>query len=157
MASFLLAVAFTHHNCYNRNLSYIFWSKMNGHSFYNIRKRTLGMKNIGNIFKTDMKNIGTNWVAAILIGGLILLPSLYAWVNIKAMWDPYSQTDQIPVGIVNEDNGKNGRDKENHAGDEIVDNLKENNDMGWKFVDREEAMDKVEYGDYFAVIGIPED
>jgi len=115
------------------------------------------MKNIGNIFKTDMKNIGTNWVAAILIGGLILLPSLYAWVNIKAMWDPYSQTDQIPVGIVNEDAGAMVRDKEIHAGDELVDNLKENNDMDWKFVDREKAMDKVEYGDYFAVIVIPED
>src|SRR5690625_2557941 len=130
---------------------------MNGHSFYNIRKRTLGMKNIGNIFKTDMKNIGTNWVAAILIGGLILLPSLYAWVNIKAMWDPYSQTDQIPVGIVNEDAGAMVRDKEIHAGDELVDNIKENNDMNWKFVDREKAIDKVGYGDYFAVIVIPED
>src|SRR5699024_9445106 len=157
MASFLISVALTDHNCYNRNLSYISWPKMNGHSFYNIRKRTLGMKNIGNIFKTDMKDIGTKWVAAILIGGLILLPSRYAWVNIKAMWDPYSQTDQIPVGIVNEDTGSMVRDKEIHAGDELVDNLKENNDMDWKFVDREEAMDKVEYGDYFAVIVIPED
>src|SRR5690625_4027130 len=73
------------------------------------------------------------------------------------MWDPYSQTDQIPVGIVNEDTGAMVRDKEIHAGDELVDNLKENNDMDWKFVDREKAMDKVEYGDYFAVIVIPED
>src|SRR5699024_5821376 len=107
------------------------------------RKRALGMKNIVNIFKTDLKNIGTNWVAAILIGGLILLPSLYAWFNIEAMWDPYSQTNQIPVGVVNEDSGTTVRGKDINAGDELIDTLKDNNDMDWKFVDREEAMDKV--------------
>ncbi|HLR65954.1 YhgE/Pip domain-containing protein [Virgibacillus alimentarius] len=114
------------------------------------------MKNIMNIFKTDMKNIGTNWVAAILIGGLIILPSLYAWLNIKASWDPYGQTDQIPVGVVNEDKGATVRDEEIHVGDELVDTLKNNDDMDWKFVDRDKAMKNVEYGDYFAVIVIPE-
>ncbi|WP_188456705.1 YhgE/Pip domain-containing protein [Virgibacillus oceani] len=115
------------------------------------------MKNIFRIFKTDGKNIGTNWVAAILIGGLILLPSLYAWFNIKASWDPYSQTDQIPVGVVNEDQGAMVRDQEIHVGDDLVDTLQNNNDMDWQFVDRDEAMDKVDYGDYFAVIVIPKD
>lgn len=114
------------------------------------------MKNIGSIFKTDMKNIGTNWVAAILIGGLILLPSLYAWFNIKAMWDPYSQTDQIPVAVVNEDIGATVRGKDIDVGKELVEELEDNEDMDWKFVDREEAMDKVEYGDYYAAIVIPE-
>ncbi|MBM7587457.1 putative membrane protein [Bacillus pakistanensis] len=108
------------------------------------------------IFTKDIKNIFTNWVAAILIGGLTLLPSLYAWFNIEASWDPYSQTDQLPVGIVNEDTGATVRDKEIHIGDEIVKELKKNDDMDWQFVDRKEAMDKVEYGDYFAVIVIPE-
>lgn len=115
------------------------------------------MKNIWKIFKTDGKNIGTNWVAAVLIGGLILLPSLYAWFNIAASWDPYSQTDQIPVGVVNEDAGAMVRDKEIDVGKDLVHTLKKNDDMDWQFVDREEAMDKVDYGDYYAVIVIPED
>lgn len=63
------------------------------------------MKNSWKIYFQDLKNISRNWVAAILIGGLILLPSLYAWFNIEASWDPYSQTDQIPIGVVNEDSG----------------------------------------------------
>ncbi|MEK9197207.1 YhgE/Pip domain-containing protein [Ureibacillus sp. 179-F W5.1 NHS] len=108
------------------------------------------------IFKKDIKSIITNWVAAILIGGLMLLPSLYAWFNIKASWDPYSQTDQLPVAVVNEDTGATVRDQELHIGDEVVKELKDNNDMDWHFVDRKEAMDKVEYGDYFAAIIIPE-
>lgn len=114
------------------------------------------MSSMWSIFKKDIKSIITNWVAAILIGGLMLLPSLYAWFNIKASWDPYSQTDQLPVAVVNEDTGATVRDQELHIGDEVVKELKDNNDMDWHFVDRKEAMDKVEYGDYFAAIIIPE-
>src|SRR5699024_9406814 len=61
------------------------------------------------------------------------------------------------VGIVNEDTGSMVRDKEIHAGDELRGNLKENNDMDWKLVDRENAMAQVENGDYLAVIVIPEE
>lgn len=104
----------------------------------------------------DIRSIFTNWVAAVLIGGLTLLPSLYAWFNIEASWDPYSQTDQLPVGIVNEDAGAVVRDKEIHIGDDIVKELKKNDDMDWHFDNRKDAMDKVEYGDYFAVIVIPD-
>ncbi|MBY7145031.1 YhgE/Pip domain-containing protein [Virgibacillus sp. NKC19-3] len=114
------------------------------------------MKNSWNIFKNDGKNVGTNWVAAILIGGLILLPSLYAWLNIKAAWDPYGQTDQIPIGVVDEDVGSNVRDEDINVGDELVDTLKDNDSMDWQFTDRDTAMENLEYGDYFAVIIIPE-
>ncbi|WP_373894247.1 YhgE/Pip family protein [Virgibacillus natechei] len=114
------------------------------------------MKNSWNIFKNDGKNIGTNWVAAILIGGLILLPSLYAWFNIKAAWDPYGQTDQIPIGVVDEDVGANVRGEDINVGDDLVDTLKDNKSMDWQFTDRETAMENIEYGDYFAVIIIPE-
>ncbi|MGG4167994.1 YhgE/Pip domain-containing protein [Rossellomorea vietnamensis] len=115
------------------------------------------MRNSWRIFTRDIKNVSRNWVAAFLIGGLMLLPSLYAWFNIGASWDPYSKTDQLPVGIVNEDNGAELRDEKLNIGMELVKELKKNNDMNWKFVDRNKAMDRVEYGEYFAVIIIPSD
>ncbi|MBP1914524.1 putative membrane protein [Lederbergia galactosidilyticus] len=115
------------------------------------------MKNSLNIYKVDLKNIATNWAAMILIGGLAILPSLYAWFNIAAMWDPYSNTGNLPIGIVNEDKGATVRDQEINAGKEIVDSLKDNKNMQWYFTDRKDAMDKVEYGDYFAIVIIPED
>ena len=115
------------------------------------------MKNSMHLYLKDLKNISTNWVAAILIGGLMILPSLYAWMNIKASWDPYGQTDQIKVGVVNNDTGSTVRDEEIHVGNEIVEQLKDNDSMDWQFVDEETAMDKVEYGDYYAVIVIPDD
>lgn len=92
----------------------------------------------------------------ILILGLAVLPSLYAWFNIKASWDPYSQTDQLPVAVVNEDQGAVVRDKDIDVGQELVDNLKDEESFDWQFTDRDEAMDKLEYGDYYAVIVIPD-
>lgn len=115
------------------------------------------VKNVWNIYKNDIKNISTNWVAAIVIGGLLFLPSLYAWFNIKASWDPYGQTEQIPVALVNEDQGAKVRDDEIDVGQQLVDELKEDESLDWKFVDRTTAMDKVEYGDYFAAVIIPKD
>ncbi|WP_274308820.1 YhgE/Pip domain-containing protein [Solibacillus daqui] len=114
------------------------------------------MKNSWNIFKSDIRNISRNWVAAILIGGLVFLPSLYAWLNIYASWDPYAKTDQLPVAIVNEDAGANVRGEQLNVGNELIDTLKNNQDMKWSFTSRKDAMKKVEYGDYFAVIIIPE-
>jgi len=114
------------------------------------------MKNIWKIYSTDIRKTATNWMALIIIGGLIILPSLYAWFNIKASWDPYGQLDQLPVGIVNEDQGAMVRDQKIHVGDDLEETLKDNDSLDWHFDDRETAMDKVKYGDYFAVIIIPE-
>lgn len=115
------------------------------------------MNKILHIYTNDMRNVIKNWAAAILIGGLIFLPSLYAWLNINAMWDPYSRTGNLPVGIVNEDVGATVRDQRIDVGAALVTSLKENSSMQWHFASREKAMDKVEYGDYFATIIIPKD
>ncbi|GAB4073874.1 YhgE/Pip domain-containing protein [Barrientosiimonas marina] len=114
------------------------------------------MKNSWKIYSKDMNNIVKNWVAAMIIGGLIILPSLYAWLNIYMSWDPYGNTDQIPIGVVNEDTGAEVQDETIDVGDELVDTLKDNDKMDWQFTDREKAMDKLEHSDYFAVILIPE-
>lgn len=115
------------------------------------------MKNSWHIFLEDWKNIMTNWVVAVVIGGLIVLPSLYAWFNIKASWDPYSQTDQIPVGVVNEDEGATIRENDIDVGGELIATLKKNESFDWHFLKREEALDELEYGDLYAVIIIPKD
>ncbi|MFC0300628.1 YhgE/Pip family protein [Virgibacillus soli] len=115
------------------------------------------MRKSWHIFSTDIRKLLVNWVACVIIGGLIILPSLYAWFNIKASWDPYAQTDQIPVGIVNEDVGATVRDDDIHVGDQLVDTLKKNNSFEWHFVNEENAMDRLEYGDYYATVIIPKD
>lgn len=113
------------------------------------------IQNIIKIYTNDLKNIATNWVAMVLIGGLIFLPSLYAWFNIYASWDPYGQTNQMQVAIVNEDEGATVQGEDINVGDELVINLSTNKNFDWKFTKREEAIDKVRMGDYFAAVIIP--
>ncbi|MBM6839029.1 DUF3533 domain-containing protein, partial [Clostridium saudiense] len=90
---------------------------------------------------------------------LCIIPSLYAWFNIKASWDPYAQeaTSGIKIGVVNLDKGANFNGKEINIGDEVVENLKDNKQLGWQFVSAEESEKNIENGIYYASITIPED
>src|SRR5690625_588056 len=121
-----------------------------------INKDETMMKKFWGIFQADLQSIVKNPTVAIILGGLIILPSLYAWLNIFASWDPYAKTNQIPVGIVNEDVGAIIRGNDIHVGNELVDSLRDNNDFQWEFVDRDRAMKEVEYGNYYAVIIVPD-
>ena len=116
------------------------------------------MRNSFRIFRIDLGKILSNWVSLVVIGGLIFLPSLYAWVNIYASWDPYGNTKGIKVAIVNEDVGGSIRDTEINIGKDVVKSLTENNALGWVFYDtREEGMAAVTKGDVYATLIIPAD
>lgn len=115
------------------------------------------MKTIFDIYKNDIRNIFTNWVALIVIVALMILPSLYAWFNIKASWDPYSNTSGILVAVVNNDQGVEYDGKQINIGNKLTNELKENENIGWTFVDQEEADKGVKYAKYYASVTIPED
>ena len=53
------------------------------------------MKNIFQIFYHDIKKIRKNVIALIVILGITIVPSLYAWFNIAASWDPYGNTGDL--------------------------------------------------------------
>lgn len=114
------------------------------------------MKPILRIYARDIRNIATNWVAAVIILGLVFLPSLYAWFNIEASWDPYSQTGGIAVAVANNDKGTTLRGSPLDLGSKVISSLQENHNIGWTFVDEEEALQGVKHGDYYACIIIPE-
>lgn len=61
------------------------------------------MKNIWKIFRADVSHIKNNVIALIVILGLTVVPALYAWFNIAASWDPYSNTGGIRVAVANAD------------------------------------------------------
>jgi len=113
------------------------------------------VKKIFTIYGSDLRGIITNWAAAIIISGLIFLPSLYAWFNIGASWDPYGQTSGIKIAIVNEDTGTSMRGQSIALGQEIVTSLHENHSIDWVFTDRDIAIRGLKYGKYYAVIVIP--
>lgn len=113
--------------------------------------------NILKVFKRDMKAIIKNPIALLIIGGICFIPSLYAWVNIAACWDPYENTSTVPIAVVNNDKGASFDGKEMNIGDEVIDELKNNHDIGWKFVNTKQADMGLIDGTYYAMIEIPED
>lgn len=114
------------------------------------------MKNILEIFRTDLNNIRKKRAAIVVIVALMILPSMYAWFNIIPSWDPYSNTSDVSVAVVNKDEGTTIEGDSVNVGDEIILSLMDNKKLGWTFVDEEEAMKGVQHGDYYASIIIPE-
>ncbi|MFE5323770.1 YhgE/Pip family protein [Paenibacillus sp. NPDC056579] len=115
------------------------------------------MKKIWNIYVTDLRNIAKVPTGLLLMIAIAILPSVYAWINLKAMWDPYSNTSGIKIAVTSLDQGATVRDKPFNIGDEVVKSLKDNHQLGWIFVDEEEALKGVERGRYYASLLIPAD
>ena len=112
-------------------------------------------ENIIEIMKSDSKAAISNPIVTIVLIGLIILPSLYALINIAACWDPYGNTGNVEFAIANLDNGTTFNGKEINVGNELVKSLKDNDKFQWTFVTEDELRDGVYKCDYYAGIVIP--
>lgn len=118
------------------------------------------MKNIIKVFLNDCKHIGRNVVALVVVMGLAVLPSLYAWFNILSNWDPYGpeSTSNIKVAVAYDDTGINISGMDINISTNIVETLKTNDTIGWVFTDStDEAIEGVWSGDYYAALIMPAD
>ncbi len=113
------------------------------------------MRNIFGIFTRDLRKISRNPIAIIILIGIIVIPSLYAWFNIVANWDPYSNTKNLKVAVGNSDLGATVDGFSINVGTKITDELKSNHDFNWIFLTKEEAIEGVKSGEYYAAIIIP--
>lgn len=110
------------------------------------------------IFLRDVKRILRNPVALVVTMGVAIIPSLYAWCNILANWDPYANTGNIQVAVANEDEGTTSTLVGHlNAGQQTVTQLKSNRQLGWRFVSKQHAVDGVKAGKYYAAIVLPKD
>lgn len=108
----------------------------------------------------DLKSIHTNVVALVIIMGLCVIPSLYAWFNIHSNWDPYSEqaTSNLKIAVFSKDEGMEVSGIKLAVGDAVVDALHENASIGWVFPEDERtALNGVYSGAYYAALVIPED
>ena len=117
------------------------------------------MKNIWKIFQRDMMRIRKNVIALVVIVGISVVPCLYAWFNIAASWDPYSNTGNLKVAVASVDEGYEGSliPLEINIGDQVLSALRENTQMEWVFTTKDKATAGVKSGKYYAAIVIPKD
>lgn len=115
----------------------------------------MNRQNIKRVYKRDIKNTIKNPIALIIIFAICVIPALYAWVNIVACWDVYENTGGLPVAVVNNDEDVLFDDEIINIGNDVVDELKENDKIKWTFVTREEADHGLKDGRFYASIEIP--
>ena len=116
------------------------------------------MRNAFKVLGRDLTRIRRAPKSWAIIIGLLVLPSLYAWVNIVAFWDPYGNADHIKVAVVNQDEGAStALTGEVNVGEQVVDQLKTNDQLGWQFMDHDDAMEAVKSGASYAAIVMPPD
>lgn len=108
------------------------------------------------VFRRDLLRlfrIRKTWVIVI---GVLITPALYAWFNINAFWDPYAGTGNIRVAVANLDEGATSEATGPiDVGAQVVEKLEDNDQLGWTFMDEDEAHEAVASGEVYAAIVIP--
>ncbi len=84
---------------------------------------------------------------------LFFIPSLYTVTYLAANVDPYTAMNQVPVGIVNLDEGYTIKGKDINIGEDVVQGMIESNGFDFKEVKKEDFS----FDDYFMKVEIPKD
>lgn len=115
-----------------------------------------GLGNVHELLKKDFRDVFTkNPIVVLTLLAIIILPSLYALINIQACWDPYDNTGNLEFAVANLDKGATFDGEKINVGDQLEDELKRNDDFYWTFVSEDELRDGVNNGTYYAGIVIP--
>lgn len=109
------------------------------------------------MLKNEWKKLFQSKFMVVVMIAIMLIPTIYTAIFVGAMWDPYGRVENLPVAVVNQDKPVTYNEKELNVGEELVKNLKENNSLGFNFVDADEAARGLSKGEYYMVITIPED
>lgn len=117
------------------------------------------MHNIWTLFKSDLRHLFANVVSTIITIGLVVMPSIFAWYNLIACWDVFDNTGHLTVAVANEDEGYESDlvPIRVNVGDMLVSELRANDQIGWRIVNEEEAVDGAKSGKYYAAVVIPKD
>ena len=117
------------------------------------------MKTIWRLFVDDMRRLSGNVVSTIIVIGLVAIPSLFAWFNIAASWDPFGNMKDLKFAVANTDKGYKSDliPMKVTIGAEVVNTLRANTEMDWTFTTKQEAIEGTKSGKYYAAIIIPKD
>lgn len=108
------------------------------------------------MIKAEWKNIAKSTWLKIVLCAIMIIPMIYACVFLGSMWDPYGQTDQLPVAVVNKDKEVKYNGSTMDIGKQLSDKLSKNDSMDFNIVSSTKAQKGLKDGKYYMVITIPE-
>ena len=109
------------------------------------------------MLQAEWKHLFNNKILLISMAVISFIPILYSGFFLGSIWDPYGQTKNLPVAFVNEDKGASLNGKLLNVGESVEKKLKDNHDLGWEFVSKQQADKGVNSGHFYAVVTIPSD
>jgi len=109
------------------------------------------------MLRAEWKHLFSNKILLISMAVISFIPILYSGFFLGSIWDPYGQTKNLPVAFVNEDKGASLNGKALNIGESVEKKLKDNHDLGWEFVSKQQADAGVNSGHFYAVVTIPSD
>lgn len=109
------------------------------------------------MIKKEWKSIWKNKILLLSFVVICFIPMLYASFFLKGIWDPYGKTGNLPVAVVNNDKAITYGGKTMNVGEELVNQLKTDDNLDWNFVSAEEAQNGLENQKYYMVVTLPED
>ncbi|MBT1177554.1 YhgE/Pip family protein [Bifidobacterium callimiconis] len=118
---------------------------------------TRSLKNIGRIIVGDLRRLFGNITAVTMVIGLVAIPSLFAWFNVSANWDPFGNTGNLKFAVANDDEGYRSDlvPVKVNVGENVISALRANDQLDWVFTSREEAIEGTKSGEYYAAVVIP--
>ena len=109
------------------------------------------------MLQAEWRHLFNNKILLISMAVISFIPILYSGFFLGSIWDPYGQTKNLPVAFVNEDKGASLNGKSLNIGESVEKKLKDNHDLGWEFVSKQQADEGVNNGHFYAVVTIPSD
>ncbi len=106
-------------------------------------------------FRSEWKHLSAHRLLIISLIVILFIPIMYGGFFLGSIWDPYGNTKQLPVAVVNEDSGAELNGEHINVGADLVANLKDNHDMGWQFVSANQADKGIQDGTYYMKVMVP--
>lgn len=104
----------------------------------------------------EWKQIFSNRKLLVPMIAILFIPVLYAGMFLWAFWDPYAQMNELPVAVVNLDEGADVDGKQLTIGKEVVQKLVDNKDFDFQEVTKEEAEKGLANQEYYIAMEFPE-
>ncbi|MFD1672343.1 YhgE/Pip family protein [Agrilactobacillus yilanensis] len=110
------------------------------------------------MIKAEWQFLAKNKFILIVLCVIVLIPSIYAVIFLKSLWNPYGELQDLPVAIVNQDHSTTYQGKKLALGHDLTDNLKHSSALGFHEVtSTAQAKKGLRQGKYYMVLTIPKD
>ena len=115
------------------------------------------MRDALSVVKNDFSKVRRSVMATCMLLFLIIIPLLFTWFNVLAAWDPFGNTKDLKIAVASEDDGYTSDffPIEVNAGDQVLSQLRANEQMDWVITNPSDAIEGTKSGEYYASIILP--